>query len=122
MQGQGNFLDAAAAYAIAAQADPDNPGIWFSLAYCLHAGGHLDEAIEAHKKAATYEPTRGIALYNLACAYSLTEQPDKAMEALHASRAAGFDLTEVIAEDSDLDNLREDPRFQQLLAELEVDY
>jgi hypothetical protein len=83
--------------------------------------GAYEKAIPAHKKAATFEATRGIALYNLACACSLAGRLDEAMEALHASHEAGFDLASVIATDSDLENLHDDPRFAELLAELKID-
>ena len=121
LQGEGNWLDAAAVYEIAAQASPDDPRPWFGLGYCLHMSGAYEKAIEAHKKAATFEATRGIALYNLACACSLAGRLDEAMEALHASQEAGFDLAAVIATDSDLENLHDDPRFAKLLAELNID-
>jgi tetratricopeptide (TPR) repeat protein len=118
LQQQGKWLDAAKAYHAAAQAAPDNPGAWFGTAYCLHMAGEYEKAIKAHKKAATFEQTRGISLYNLACAYSLTKQLDEAFEALMDSHEAGFDLADSIKSDSDLDNLRDDPRFAQLLVEL----
>ena len=122
LQVQGKFLEAAAVYHAVAQATPDDPRPWFGLAYCLHAAGEYEKAIEAHKKAASFDATRGIALYNLACACSLLGRLDEAMEALHASHQASFDLASNIAGDSDLDNLRGDPRFIEFMAELGVDH
>ena len=122
LQQAGQWEDAAMAWHQIVQAEPENAIAWFQLGYCLHAAGHLEQAIEVHKKAATFDEFRGIALYNLACAYSLSERPDEAMEALHASHEAGFDLASNIATDSDLDNLRDDPRFMKLMAELGIDY
>ena len=77
--------------------------------------GDYERAIEAHRRAATFEPIKGIALYNLACAYALTGRTDEAFEALKASGDAGFDLAEPMRSDSDLDSLRDDARFEAFL-------
>ena len=122
LQQAGRWEDAAMAWHQIVQAEPENALAWFQLGYSLHAAGHLEQAIEVHKKAATFNEYRGIALYNLACACSLIGRLDEAMEALHASHQASFDLASNIAGDSDLDNLRDDPRFMELMAELGVDH
>ncbi len=121
LQHEGHWKEAAALFEVATQKSPDTAMLWFSYAYCLHMGGEYEKAIDAHKKAAAFDETRGISLYNLACAYSLTGRIDEAMEVLHASHEAGFDLEDLIEDDSDLDNLREDPRFMKLLSELGIE-
>jgi len=118
LQAAGKWLEAAAMYEAVAPTRPDDPRAWFGLAYCLHMGGAYEKAVEAHKKAATFEQTRGISLYNLACAYSLLGRTDEAIEALRESREAGFDLADPIGGDGDLDNLRDDPRFRELVEEV----
>jgi Flp pilus assembly protein TadD len=106
--------EAAAVYGALIEHAPDNAELRFALAYCLHMAGDYEKAIEAHKKAATFDQTRGIALYNLACAYALTGHTDEALKALEASREAGFDIG-AARSDSDLESLRDHPRFEALL-------
>ncbi len=98
--------------------DPDNGRAWFMLGYSLHADGQLDEAIEAHKRASTFEEFKGIALYNLGCAYALQGNKQRAYGALRRSHDAGFDVLEHIEDDSDLESLRRDRRYRDFLAEL----
>ena len=121
LQQSRKWHEAAAAYAVVTEAQPDNPGAWFGLAYCLHMDGDYDKAIAALRKAATFEQLRGIATYNLACAYALSGRTDEAFDALEEARAVGFDLKSQITSDGDLDSLRDDPRFQRLVAELKVE-
>ncbi len=110
------FDKAAESFAVATEMAPDNAQAWHLLGYSLHMAGKLDQAIEAHQKAATFEITRPIAFYNLACAWSLKGDKDKAFEYLNKAIDAGFDADEYLENDSDLDNLRNDPRFKQLMA------
>lgn len=109
---------AASAYAAVLESEPENVAAVFGHAYCLHMGGDYGAAIEAHKRAATFPQVRGLALYNLGCAYALTAQADKAFEALKASHEAGFDMADLLKTDADLDSLREDPRFELLVIEV----
>ncbi len=114
-QAAGEWDAAVSAYETLIEQDADSAASWFGLAYCLHMRGDYERAIEAHRRAATFEPIKGIALYNLACAYALTGRTDEAFEALKASGDAGFDLAEPMRSDSDLDSLRDDARFEAFL-------
>jgi hypothetical protein len=62
----------------------------------------------------------GLTNYNVACAYSLLGEKDKALK--HLSLAAeqgtsdsGFDIVNLMKTDTDLDNLRQDPRFERAM-------
>ena len=118
-QQAGEWNEAVAAYEAVIAENPDDAATWFGFAYCLHMSGDYEKAIEAHRTAATYEPYTGISLYNLACAFALTGRADQALEALEDARAAGFDLAAPMRSDSDLDSLRDDPRFAELLGDLD---
>ena len=117
-QQAGEWSAAAAAYEAVTQEQPDSVPAWFGLAYCLHMSGDYEKAIKAHQKAATFERIEGVALYNLACAYALTGRTEAALTALEASREAGFNIAEPMQSDSDLDSLRDDARFEKLLADV----
>jgi tetratricopeptide (TPR) repeat protein len=56
------------------------------------------------------------ALYGTACARSVQGQKAAALDALARALAAGFDNIAHINEDSDLDGIRGEPRFAELLA------
>jgi tetratricopeptide (TPR) repeat protein len=65
------------------------------------------------------EPRNEIAWYNLACTYSRWNKVDAAMEALRKAVGFGFDDTKHMGKDPDLENIRDDPRFKALVAEIE---
>lgn len=91
---------------------------WLRLGRMLHEDKHYDEAIAADIEAAKGAAQRGNALYNLSCAYALAGQRDKAIEAAAGAIAAGFRTKYYYTGDADLVSVREDPRFQALLAKL----
>lgn len=101
---------------------PDNPGVVFMLGYNLHASGNLDEAIKYHEKASGDDRFGVVALYNLACAYSLKKQKDKAFDYLEKSIKAGYtqpDQIEHAKSDPDFNNIKDDPRFAEMIAMME---
>ncbi|MBN2563528.1 MAG: tetratricopeptide repeat protein [Phycisphaerae bacterium] len=76
----------------------------------------LKYALRAHEIADI-----GLTNFNLACVYSRLGKKDKALE--HLLRAAeqgmedtGHDVVQAMQKDSDLDNIRDDPRFEKALA------
>ena len=113
----GSWLEASTAYETITKNLPDNAMAWFNLGYSLHAQGRLDEALVAHKKAAEMPgQTRVLAIYNTACAYALKGETDKAFEWLKKTAEAGYKNTAQLDGDSDLDSLREDPRYAGIIA------
>lgn len=110
----GDLADAAEVFRKVTAADDEQALAWQLLGYCLHMDGKLDEAIEAHTKAATFPEVEGIALYNLACAWSLKKETDKAIGFFEQAVEAGYDDSEIIDGDSDLDNIRSDSRFESI--------
>ncbi len=61
------------------------------------------------------DQVRQTVYYNLACARSMQGRADEALTAFGQSLDAGFDDYEHIAKDTDLDPIRGEPRFAQLL-------
>ena len=58
------------------------------------------------------------AAFHIACAYALMNEPDKAIEWLKKVADGGFPCYPLFEHDRLLDNLRNDPRFANLLADL----
>ena len=111
-----DYAKAAGILAEAVKVDPKSALAWQLHGYALHADGKLDAAIKSHKKAAEFDSTRGVALYNLGCAYSLKKELKTAMDYLDKAIDAGFLQTQYFETDTDLDNLRKEKRFKEIVA------
>ncbi len=115
---QQKWEEAARAFARIVEEEPDNASAWFQLGYSLHVSGDLEGAIRAHRKAIDLteagDHLHFLGLYNLGCAYALQGKKDEAFAALMRAAQAGFHQSgnlRHVAQDSDLDGLRDDPRF-----------
>jgi hypothetical protein len=61
---------------------------------------------------------QGTVQYNLACHYSLTGQKSKALETLSEALVLAPELVEWSKQDTDLDGLRGEAEYQELLIKL----
>lgn len=86
---------------------------WYSKGYSLHMAKKYDEAIECFQKAAEMHDRMAESYYNIACGYSLKGDKDRAFDWLRKAWAAGYQEVEHMKGDSDLDNIRKDPRFAE---------
>jgi len=96
----------------------DNPG-WtsFVVADALRREGRIDEARVAVAEMLALHPDAWHAPYNAACFESLAGDGDAAFAYLRRARAMDPEgVKPFLAEDSDLDPIRDDPHFQELLA------
>src|SRR5262245_9787030 len=109
-----NWGEAAKAYEELAKAEPSYGQAWFRLGYSLHALGKYDQAVNAYLKCVGIA-NNPIAMYNLACAYARLKDKDKAFEWLKKSVTAGFTQVQQFKSDSDLEDLRSDARFQEVI-------
>jgi hypothetical protein len=88
---------------------------WRQVGAARQKGKDLDGAIAAYQKALDLEPDDPRAFYNLATAYALKQDADRAFEWLRRAKATKrFDMSQMEADD-DLKTLRTDARFQPLL-------
>jgi hypothetical protein len=74
-------------------------------------------AIEAFREASELMPHESI-LYNLACCYALDSQPEAALDALQRAVEAGFADRGLAESDTDLDSIRDQPRFAELVGRI----
>jgi tetratricopeptide (TPR) repeat protein len=89
----------------------------FALADTYRQSGRFDEARAIMEQQIAEQPDYWAAHYNAACLEALGGDADAALE--HLRRAKELDAkgesAPFLREDSDLDSLRNDPRFQELL-------
>ena len=78
----------------------------------------LDEketAKDYARRALTINPDDPLLLYNIACMYSLLGEPDEALNCLEKSVDKGYGQKDWVEHDSDLNPLRELPRFKMIV-------
>ncbi len=97
---------------------PDDSNVRLTGATALLALGQRDKAFDWVKMVLDDAADDGLMLYNVACFYSLAGEVDQAIEALDQSIAAGKTDVEWLRQDSDLDNIRDDPRFLKIVDQM----
>jgi tetratricopeptide (TPR) repeat protein len=110
------WAEAAKAYETITKAEPSNNRAWSRLGAALQAMGKYEQAIEAYQHAAQAGGNPAT-MYNLAVAYSKTNNREKAFEWLQRAVAAGFAQIKQLETDADLTTLRDDPRFKEVVAQ-----
>jgi serine/threonine protein kinase/Flp pilus assembly protein TadD len=97
-----------------------NPGdarAFYLGAINLQRLGEPDRAMDWANRALQLDPSHPVMLYNLACFHSVAGRVDVAIDHVERALDLGFLHKEWYLSDSDLANIREHPRFKQLLAE-----
>lgn len=79
------------------------------------AKGFYEKGLQMDLRLARMAPNDPVVHYNLGCSYALTERNDEALRILDRAVDLGYDDLEHMTADADLDNLRDDPRYQDLL-------
>jgi tetratricopeptide (TPR) repeat protein len=77
--------------------------------------GETERGLRWAERALKLEPDEAMLLYNVGCIYALAGEPDRALDCIEESLKRGPAYLEWLRHDSNLDSLREDPRFQALL-------
>lgn len=85
----------------------------------LSLKGRYGEGLQVDKRLIFLRPQDALAHYNLACSYALLKKADPALKALRKAIELGYRDFRYLREDRDLDAIRQDPRFRQLLREFE---
>ena len=98
--------------------DPTRPEAFNGIGVTYYARNDYEEALRWYKKGLEVDANFGDAYYNMACIYSLKKKPNLAFRYLHIAALNGFVQPKVLAEDSDLDNLRSDPRYKKIVQQM----
>lgn len=82
--------------------------------------GKNNLALEALQRAERLDKRDSVVLYNLAAAYSIQDQTDRASVYLDKALSNGFNNYDAIRFDPDLTNLRAEPEFRETLEKHKV--
>jgi TolB-like protein len=78
----------------------------------------IEKALEWLQRAVLLDPTETAVLYNAACIYSKLGYQEKAIDFFSRAIDSGFSSSEWIKNDKDLDNIRNDPRYEEILSRI----
>lgn len=109
------WRDAAKKFEEYARKNPQSGRAWFNLGYAQLAADRPEAAAEAFEKAVNLSYRKPTTMYNLACSYARADQKDRAFDWLFKALDAGFEGSETIRSDDDLDSLRGDPRYRKAI-------
>lgn len=104
-------------YARLLEAVPDYAEVLRAQACNLTVKGRLQEGLLVDKRLVACRPDDPIAHYNLACRYALLKQRDLAIATLRKAMELGYRDFQYMLEDRDLESIRKDPRFRELIEE-----
>jgi adenylate cyclase len=97
---------------------PDDARALYMGANGLVALGEKEKGLEWARRARDIAPDEPMLLYNLGCIYSLAGEVKEALDCLERAAAAGLVQKGWYEHDSNLDPLREQPRFKALMEKL----
>lgn len=98
----------------AAEQDPTKVRVHLALGWCYKRISRLDLAIESLEEGLAIEPDMGILHYNLACYWSLSQNPRLAVEYLAQSIDLDPTYRDRVVKESDFDPVRDQPDFVAL--------
>jgi tetratricopeptide (TPR) repeat protein len=99
--------------------NPDYVDVLRVMGNNLTLKGRYAQGLQIDKRLVQLRPNDPLAHYNLACSYSLLKRSELAIKTLRRAVELGYRDFRYMREDHDLDSIRHDPRFRQLLREYE---
>jgi adenylate cyclase len=98
--------------------NPDDARALYLGASALIQSGDRARGLEWNRRALAIDPEDSGLLYNVACVFALLGQKEDAIDTISKSVANGMHHWEWLEQDSDLDSLRGDSRFDALITGL----
>jgi tetratricopeptide (TPR) repeat protein len=98
---------------------PDYVDVLRVMGNNLTLKGRYAQGLQIDKRLVQLRPNDPLAHYNLACSYALLKRNEQALKILRRAVELGYRDFRYMREDHDLDSIRHDPRFRQLLREYE---
>lgn len=110
-----NYQEAVPLFTLAINEKPDLADAYANRGLSYHKLSKLDDAIKDYLKDNSLKKDRSS--YNLACAYALQGKKEEAFRYLEEYQKSTYkQLKSVLETDTDLDNLRKDPRWNTFIA------
>jgi serine/threonine protein kinase/Tfp pilus assembly protein PilF len=100
-----------------------NPGDSRALqmgALALQSLGETAMSKEWADRAIEVDPNEISTLYNVACLFAITGEPEKALDLLDRAVVLGWSRPEWLRQDPDLASLRDSPRYLRLISQMET--
>ncbi|MBY0230313.1 MAG: hypothetical protein K2W96_13600 [Gemmataceae bacterium] len=98
---------------------PDYVDVLRAVGSLLSLKGLFSEGLKVDRRLVKLRPEDALAHYNLACSYARLNRANQSIKTLRRAVELGYRDFRFIWEDSDLDAIREDPRFRKLMKEYE---
>ena len=98
---------------------PDYVDVLRVMGNNLTLKGRYVQGLQIDKRLIQLRPNDPLAHYNLACSYALLNRPEQSLRTLRRAVELGYRDFRYMREDRDLECVRHDPRFRQLLREFE---
>jgi len=98
--------------------NPDDARALYFGAGAVSRLGDREKALDWLGRALAVDPEDSAVLYNVGCVYALLGEQAKALECLEQAVVHGYGHKDWIEHDSDLDSLRDLPRFRKLIASI----
>ena len=95
--------------------NPDDSRARMYYAITLAERGRKDEAIREGAAALELSPGDPMMLYNCACLYARLGETERAVDSLRQAMSGGYENFGWMKHDPDLDSLRDDPEFVELM-------
>lgn len=121
-QGLGRQAEASATYGRALQLverhlelNPEDSRALSLGAVAAVQQGQQERGLEWARRALVIDPEDSGMLYNMACFFAVQGEHDEAISCLEKAVQLGFGLREWVENDTDLESLRADPRYQAVL-------
>ena len=96
------------------------PDILTHLGYLYTQARRHRDALAVDQRLVALRPRDPIAFYNLACSYALLGKVNRGFDALKRAVSLGYRDLEHMQKDTDLENLRNEPRWADLLSVLKT--
>lgn len=98
---------------------PDYVDVLRVMGHLLTLKGRFNDGLQIDKRLVQLRPSDALAHYNLACSLALLKRGDQSLKTLRRAVELGYRDFRYMREDHDLDSIRQDPRFRQLIREFE---